>query len=312
MPEQQTVWIHIGRGKTGTTALQRHLADNAETLLAYGVHYPAAAGGAQRIGHDTFGKALITTIPSYMIPPKDPDLALQAMAAEVSESVAPQILISTEQLALADPGRVRTFLDGLGRRYEYRILYFVRSQDELAESEYNQLLRVRRVTGSLSEYAQTSFDGNFLMTATAWENAFGNGSVACHVYSARHPRVLEQVLGSLGAERALAAIPAMAPANRSLSFQKLTAARLLQEFAGDDPEALFAQLFRGDIADALPAIYFDSAEAAGFRANFGESNRTLSHRYLGQEREDLGGRRYTDAERDAIRDRIKALRLDRF
>ena len=56
----------------------------------------------------------------------------------------------------------------------------------------------------------------------------------------------------------------------------------------------------------------DTAEARAFRGRYAQITRRFSARYLGQDLEDLGGRRYSDPQRDAIRARIRALRLDTF
>ena len=310
--DRQTIFIHIGRGKTGTTALQQVLADHSAALLAHGVLYPAAAGGAQRIGHDTFGKAFIDQIPCYMKPPKNAAAALEAMRTEIATSRAPYILISTEQLELANPARVREFFDDIAPDFDLRVLFFVRSQDELVESEYNQLVKMRRLTLSLAEYTDQMFNGDFLKTALDWEAAFGPGSVLGTVYDARSPRVAKQIFELMGLADAGADLPCPASANTSLRFRALATARLLNSVELENRAAVYAQIQQDTTSDDPPALFFDAVTAAKFRARFATSTRAFSKRFLGVEADDLGGRRYGDAERNTIRRRIEALRLDRF
>jgi len=309
--QDQTIYLHIGRGKTGTTALRRHFAKHTETLARHGICYPMAAGAAQGYGHDTFGKAFITERPFYMKPPHNAKQELQALAEEIRATDLPKILLLSEQLEMADPVRVRQFLDSLGKRFEYRIVFFLRSQDELVESEFNQLVRFSSKAGALAEYANTLFNGDFHATATAWADVFGQGALSCPVYDARSPRVLAQLMQALGAEAALADLPELPVSNRSVSFQALTAIRLLYHIDLADRAALHRQILDGPVAAHLPALYFDARDAAAFRARYGASNRALA-RFMGHETEDLGGRRYIDTERDEIRRAILDLRLDRF
>ena len=309
--QDQTIYLHIGRGKTGTTALRRHLARYADILAGHGIFYPGAAGAARGIGHDIFGKAFITERPFYMVPPQNTEQVLLELAEEIRTADAPKILLLSEQLEMADPARVRAYLDGLGKRFDYRIVFFLRSQDELVESEFNQLVRFSSKAGTLADYAKTLFNGDFHATAIAWADVFGADSLTCPVYDARHPRVLAQVMGALGAEDALTDLPELPASNRSVSFQALTAIRLLHHIDLDDRAELHRQILASPVATHLPALYFDADEAAAFRARYAASNRALE-RFLGHETEDLGGRRYSDAERNEIRRAIRELRLDRL
>lgn len=308
--QDQTIYLHIGRGKTGTTALRRHFARHTGILARHGICYPDATGAAQGHGHDTFGKAFITERPFYMVPPHNTEQELQKLADEIRATALPKILLLSEQLEMADPVLVRQFLDGLGKRFRYRVVFVLRSQDELVESEFNQLVRVTARATTLTEYANTLFNGDFHATATAWADVFGHDALSCPVYDARAPRILAQLMQALEAGEALADLPALPTSNRSVSFQALTAIRLLHQIELADRAALYRQILDGAVETHLPALYFDSAEAAAFRARYAASNRALG-RLLGREIEDLGGRRYTDAERDGIRRAILALRLDR-
>ena len=75
---------------------------------------------------------------------------------------------------------------------------------------------------------------------------------------------------------------------------------------------LYDLIFRSLAAKDFPALYFNSDEAREFRESFADTNRAITGRFSGAEKADLGGRRYSDFERDAIRRQIEELRLDRF
>ena len=57
----------------------------------------------------------------------------------------------------------------------------------------------------------------------------------------------------------------------------------------------------------VPALLLSAEEARRLRAGFADSNRAFTARYLGEARDDLGGRRFSDEERDEVRRRIEAL-----
>ena len=61
---QQTIYLHIGRGKTGTTAIQHRFGLCRDALADIGVFYPAATGGARGVGHDIFGKMMAPSSPA--------------------------------------------------------------------------------------------------------------------------------------------------------------------------------------------------------------------------------------------------------
>jgi hypothetical protein len=56
----------------------------------------------------------------------------------------------------------------------------------------------------------------------------------------------------------------------------------------------------------MPALMLDADAATAYRERFSASNLRSSSRFLGAAMADLGGRRFDDGERDAIRARIRS------
>ena len=305
------LYLHIGSGKTGTSALQAHLAQHRPALAALGIAYPASSGGAEGRGHDDLAKLCIAPLPPLMKPLKAPKAARAAILAELRVITEPIALISAEHLELADPAQVKALLDQVGRPYQARILYVVRSPDEQMEAEYNQLVKLGRFSKPVSDYAETLYDGDIAAVAEAWDGVFGQGSLIARVYDAARPDALGLLAGMMEQPSITRALPPLErQANASLGIQALTAIRLWTALGGSrkDPHL---DVLRQDHPKDLPALYMDAVEARAFRARFAAITRRFSARYLGQETEDLGGRRYSDAERDAIRAQIRGLRLGR-
>ena len=105
-----TVYLHIGRGKTGTTAIQRAIGLNRDHFLSQGINYLLADDRASGIGHQDFAKCFVHNYPDYMIRPQSPNQTLADVEREIKKSRCPQILISSENFTLANVAEVRKFL----------------------------------------------------------------------------------------------------------------------------------------------------------------------------------------------------------
>lgn len=299
----KTLYLHIGRGKTGTTAIQGYLSARRQELLAAGVDYLRPEGTGPAGGHQAFAKSFIARLPDYMEPPPEGDIRGR-MARAIADSTAPACLISSENFPLADIAALGAWVRGLAVPVSVRVIFFVRSQDELAESEYNQMVKLKRVTCSLAEYAETRLEGvDYAAECAAWAAVFGAGNLLCRIFDAAAGDAVARFLSCLPVRPGL---PAPAPgsdpayANRSLGARALMVARLLNGVRIEDREALYARLFAAFEGHDLPALLFSAAEARAFRARFADSNARFSERYLGRSLPDLGGRRHSDADRDRL------------
>jgi len=311
-----TVYLHIGRGKTGTTALQRYMASVADSLAAQGIHYVRAGGGARGSGHQDFAKSFIRNLPDYMTPPSQPDAARRSVAGEIAHCGAEHIVLSSENFELADPGILRDFFCSLPLSYDVKVIYFARSQDELAESEYNQMVRVKGENRSFKEYAISYIsEYDYSSILSPWTQEFGAENIICKIYDGVRSNIVSQfmecmpiVLSQSLDARILA--PNGAGINASVGLRALVFARILNGIDLGDRFKFYETIFRGLVDHDIPALLFDSSEARQFREQFAASNKVFTRQYMGRELADLGGRRYTDEQRDAIRSRIKAIKLD--
>lgn len=313
-----TIYLHIGRGKTGTTTIQQYLAAHHETLLAQNLHYIRADGGMNGAGHQNFAKSFISRLPHYMVPPNKPDAVRKAVADEIVQTTSNSIIISSENLEMADIGQVRLFFRELPVSCEVKIIFFVRSQDELAESEYNQMVKLKRETRPVRKFVDCDFTGcDFMAAAARWERHFGRENMICRIFDGRQHDVVSQFAACFPNLDVKLICPenTQRPAdhsNTSIGIKALVVARLLNTIELDSRFQQYTKLFAELRDHDFPALLFDSVEAGEFRRRFADSNRAFTSRYLGYECEDLGGRRYTDQERDEIRSRIKSMGLISF
>ena len=313
----RTIYIHIGIGKTGTTLVQNYLSQKRSKLMDQGVHYLLADDLGRGGGHQQFAKSFINNPPEYMIPASHPEQIRLQVFVEICASQSDVILLSSENFPLATVADVHSYFTDLPTPFNIKIILFVRSQEELAESEYNQLVKLKRETCTFATYAHEKLEGcDYFELASKWERHFGEGNMLCKIYNGARTDVFEQFLSLIpevqGELISAYQKPDNAVKNVSLGMQALTAIRILNSVKIEDRKALYGQIVSNYSGKDLPALFFDSSSAQAFRTKFSDSNRAFTKRFLGSESDDLGGRRYSDQQRDDQRKLILELKLDRY
>jgi hypothetical protein len=297
----KTIYLHIGVGKTGTTSIQKFLSEHHSTLLAAGTRYVMAGGGITGGGHQTIAKSCIREIPDYMVLEGDPKEDGTAILSELESNDQQTFVLSSENFPIADPLLVRQFFESNGHEYSFRIVLFVRSQDELLESEYNQFIKAKVETCTLEEYAESLFNGDFMRLAAYWGEVFGDENLLCRLYDAGHNVAIREFLGCLPITNRVSR--ALQSADNILLNKSLDASGFVNKYFENQRDSGIGEVTRAIeaksiIGRGLPAVLMDSAAAARFRHKFRESNRLFSERYLGRCLVDLGGRRFSDQQRE--------------
>ena len=132
--------LHIGPAKTGTTGLQSGFHSNRQALEAHGVHYagrgtqPRAAAGAVSIGKRIAGH-------------RHGMEAWPRLVAEVEESTAKRVVISSETFARANDERARTVIDAFGADRTH-VVITMRPLVDMLSSSWQQYVQ----TGSQQAY----------------------------------------------------------------------------------------------------------------------------------------------------------------
>ncbi len=310
----KTIYLHIGRGKTGTTALQHFLSANREALLAAGVDYLLTGDGGHGRGHQAFAKSFIVAPPGYMDMPDGLAELRQRTGQEICDSLAPAVLLSSENFPLVDIPALVAWLANLPIKARVKIIFFARSQDELAESEYNQMVKLKREARPFAVYADALEGADYAAECDAWAAVFGADAITARVYDAARDTIVSDFLGclplpadtinDLGTARTNAP---MAVANRSLGARALQVLLMLNAITFEDRKAVQGTLLAALGPEDIPAVLMDAHTAAGYRARFSASNARFLRRYLGREGSDLGGRRFEDATRDRLHAQVRAL-----
>jgi hypothetical protein len=285
------------------------LSAQRESLRRRGVHYLESDDQAQ-MGHQNFAKSFIKNPPAYMEMPSGLEAARDAVRLELMSSTSSTALLSSENLTLADVSELADFFSRSLGSVRIRIIFFARSQDELAESQYNQMVKLALTAKSFADYVASELDElDFAALLAPWAAHFGRENIIARVFDASGNRVIEDFLSCLFTPGTDLGLRKEAPIlNPSVGYLATELFRSLNRFQLPQQRALYDRLNKVMQAFDLPPIYFNSSEARVFREQFRNSNEVFLSDYLGRNGSDLAGRKYSDVERDTIYQQIQTLK----
>jgi len=148
---QNRTIIHVGAGKTGTSALQVFFAANCERLANQGVIFPSQG----RV--ETRGQILHHFLADTDRHPC-PDVFKKW--SEIGKLTAPITIVSSEFLhgKMGTPGGVSFFQnvrEALGNR-DVKIVFYIRRHSQWLQSAYSQWVKANLLTKTFSEVMRTS------------------------------------------------------------------------------------------------------------------------------------------------------------
>lgn len=165
--------LHIGRHKTGTTAIQHFLGDNRPALKTHGYLVPQS--GKVSVGHHGFSRAIASTKMakfSFSGPSQLP--AFKQLARELQdEEPALTAVISSEAFQNCTPKIVsRAFRD-----YRPRIVVYLRNQLDYLASAYVQRVHATDYSGSIEDFYRDIYvnGSNYFSFLGAWSAQFPEG-----------------------------------------------------------------------------------------------------------------------------------------
>lgn len=159
------VFLHIGRHKTGTTALQTYLAANRERLAEQGVLYPET--GRQGVGHHRIADALN---PHF----RDPDVYADLKTAFDQEVAGwHYVILSSEAFQNIKKGH---HLSAFFGEYPVHTICYFREALEYAQSAYAQVVHARGYTKTFKQFIRKDFRPAYAECAKLFENL----SNTCH------------------------------------------------------------------------------------------------------------------------------------
>lgn len=166
------LFIHIGRHKTGTTALQNLFYYNRERFEAeFGLYYPRS--GLNKIAHHEIGELFDPgrlCSESQFADAMKRDVT-QRLLQEISECGYPKVLLSSESFQNVNPQHIRQLFAG----YEVKVIVYLRNQADYLVSAFAQQVHGTTLTTSFNKYCL-----GFMRTAQfarfigRWSAAFPN------------------------------------------------------------------------------------------------------------------------------------------
>jgi len=221
------IHLHIGRHKTGTTAIQDFLSANRAILAQHGILYPAELTGTQ--AHHGLVLALeernnASRNPRGLDSVVDTRLSDYLGRLRAEAHAAPDSIISSEGLQRVDPRLVAEMFGA-----DVKILVYLREQLDYMLSAYAQEVHNGLATRTFAEFADAShyYYGTFL---DRWADVFGGARLVVRIYdraSLARGDVVADFISVVGLDTVPGLVRPEIDANPSLSALLVYTKRLL-------------------------------------------------------------------------------------
>jgi hypothetical protein len=146
--KSKTLYLHIGRPKTGTTSIQKFLNESRSKLESLGILYPLA--GLLDDAHHLLPVSLLGKIPPAIqhLPRLDHNVLFQSLLHEIEASGSCKVIISSEFFSLLtfktedeNRRRLAEYLSG----FNTKIVIYFRHQPDFLLSSYMQEVKNLRL-----------------------------------------------------------------------------------------------------------------------------------------------------------------------
>ena len=175
----KTLFLHVGAGKTGSTAIQQFLKKNRETLADFGYEVPRT--GIIDEGMTFAHHPLTEWVEGYRQVDSEP------LWNEIASTARGHVVISSEAFhnRIAAKGGEEFFekIRKIFRGFEVRIIFYIRRQDQWLESVYEQWIKSGNLRSgvSIAEFVQ-SYKRDLPAQIFAFEKVFGTDSILVRPY----------------------------------------------------------------------------------------------------------------------------------
>lgn len=309
MQVTETIFLHIGTEKTGTTTLQAVAGINRDLLLREGLFYPEAPGNRNHVGlalyaSETPNLDLRRTAGLFSEDSLDAfrNKFPRELKSEIEASGSPRVFLCNEHLSSRvrrsrEVERIATLLRPIAKNI--KVTVYLRRQDELFQSHYSTTVKSgRKHELDPPANAQNRYY-NYELLLAPWAEIFGEENINVRIYD-RKTLLNGDVVSDLFA---LMSIPEGAVLQRNenrnqrldhTSLQFLMAMNQYLPLSADDvlnPE-------RGDLTKAIESasrgvpFSVPAATRRGIMELFEPSNAEVARRYLGR----ADGKLFADVE----------------
>ncbi len=188
---KSTLYIHIGAPKTGSTLIQRHLEQRRDELRTFGLLYPDA--GLRGFGHHDVAFLLDGGYPDWAKPQDEPLSTISERMKRECAAFQGDVLLSSEDFyLLPQPEKLRKWIDDyqLNDNRRIKLIVYIRRQDDLLVSWYNQMIKAQGFSGSFEDsLSQSLWLGDYASELDRWSSTFGTEAldVRCYDDASRAP-----------------------------------------------------------------------------------------------------------------------------
>ncbi|NDY91935.1 hypothetical protein [Ideonella livida] len=171
--------LHIGRHKSGTSALQHFLHSNSEKLAQAGYAYPKTGRG-KKVAHHQLAGALKGRSTGKEATHWDQVIAdLKAgISLEASEASIHSVIISSEALQDVPP----TILASVFPTENTTVIVYLREQVEYLITTYQQRVHATGLSLSLEQFASQAKVANYARYLERLESTFGKANLRVGIY----------------------------------------------------------------------------------------------------------------------------------
>src|SRR5690606_38518173 len=177
---KKTIYIHIGAHKTGTTAIQRFLSMNRDNLKKQGYLYPGKHNAHHFIPHGLLNKTFLFS---------NPDTMTKNVFNEIRKTKSENILISSEAFEFLKKEDILLLKRDYLNDISVKIIFYVRRQDDLVESQYNAMIKGHQYKHNFSHFLfdslkteKNDFKNDFYSILETWRDVFGQENIIVRVY----------------------------------------------------------------------------------------------------------------------------------
>jgi hypothetical protein len=174
---KKKIILHIGMGKTGTTALQDFFWENRGQLEKAGVFYPAY--GAVAHAH----QLLSPYRPKKKLKDQWPFKLPSEWMPELQKATHDRILLSSELIAWASADQVTEFCRCVQEHFDLTIVIYVRRQDNIIMANYNQLVKAGSQRREIDKIWEKDLDRfNYRKIIAPWSECLGKAQIIVRPY----------------------------------------------------------------------------------------------------------------------------------
>jgi hypothetical protein len=268
------VYLHIGFGKTGTTAIQNFFYLNRDKFLKKGIHYPTA--GIKKKGRHGKGHHGLAVLGGGSFNDKVRS-NYSKLLHEIDEVDCDTVFLSSERFCFITKDKINYIAEQF-KDAKVTIIFYVRRQKPLIESTFLQWQKKEKdYLGDINKFFNAHVPAFDLMNRIEpWATAFGKQNIIARVFD---PQVIGDdvrldLIKTLGWENRIS-IDSLSLENHSLlpEFSKLVNIIDRAKIDHKDRKRVVKELLvlslrfkaqssfelvSADLAETIKEIYFDS------------------------------------------------------